>query len=165
MEIKTVSTIVWSEIGQSLSRETRVKVCACMGAGFCRYLASEQSLPFSIIPSADFKDRPHGEVGLFLGWKLPEGPTGSARLEQAYNLLKDDGEARFFGWYRFPTSDDILLWERKCGKRGAHLPLDWPPPEAARIGEITALIKTSSFRRFSVRKRGIYYQAVLRKLK
>ncbi len=164
MEETTVRTIVWTEIARQLSRENRSNNCICIGSDFCRFLLSFQNLPFPVLSIDDFRKTRGGEADLITGWNPAGGREGSAELRESHDLLTAEGEARFYGWYRFPTSDDILLWERKCGKGGIHLPVDWPPPNAGSIGEITALIKTSPFSRFSVRKRGIYYQAVLRKV-
>lgn len=160
--IDPLTTVIWEEIAEDLSGETREKGCRAAERGFYEYLKA-QGGPFAGLEEfkAGGEKQTVSRAGLLLGWRLLEKTGVSTRLERIFSLLKPGGEARLYGYYSRPSRDDIILWEGKFRRRAPGRTFQLPAAKALSLGDITGYLKTGPFDRYLVRKNGIYYQAVL----
>ena len=138
--------------------------CLCLGIEFGRYLREKSRLSLRVT-AGDIPPPEGGSKGfdLIVGWEATVGEDSASRLEMIYRALNEEGEARLFGFYLQPSRNDIHLWEDKCRKRGERGELPLPLPGSVSMGAIAALLKSTPFERYTVRKKGIYYEAVLQK--
>ena len=163
MKADGIKELVWEEIGRDLVKDGGVETCLCWGADFFSYLKRNLRPPFKI-KLARSGSPPPGRSGtndLIIGWEVLQGEESSATLELIYQILKEGGEARLFGFYRHPVADDILLWERKCRQRGEGKSMALPLPGAVSLAQITSWVGATPFEHYIIRKKGIYYQALL----
>ncbi len=151
-----VEELIWEEIARDLAREEGIEKCLCYPESFRGYLHS-RGLPFGLEGYPGPGGAPE-TVDLFLGW--PVLKEGSALLspEEIWGVLKPGGEARIFGFYSAPRPDDLREWEASAGEAGSS---DLPPAGAVSLGEAAGWLKTGPFERYTIRKRGIYYDCRL----
>ncbi|MDP8215521.1 MAG: hypothetical protein RAO92_02555 [Candidatus Euphemobacter frigidus] len=155
-----VKRAVWKEVAKTFAEDRNVERCLCFGREFYNYLRREASLPFPLayVRKSGPPMQEHDLCDLIVGWEVLKKKAGIPMLEWMYRTVKKGGEVRLFGYYLHPSPDDIFSWERECGV-SHHL----PAPGAISFGQITAWLKSAPFDRYTVRKRGIYYQVILRK--
>lgn len=154
-QLEEVEQMIWGEIAQDLEGEQSLDQCLCFNDGFCCYL-SAVSLPFpveSYSPGVGWE----GTADLFLGWQVLEDQRSLLTTEEIFTSLKPGGEARLFGFYSAPRPEDLREWRGRSSAAGL------PPPQAVLLGEISGWLKNSSFERYTLRKRGIYYDCRLQK--
>lgn len=153
-----VENIIWEEIARELVRERGVERCFCFNPGFRGYLESV-ALPFPLETFPGSGDSAFGG-DLFLGWQVLETARELLTPEAIFSVLRSGGEARLFGFYSSPRSEDLREWEvRVSGTDRSRL----PPPGAVSLGELAGWLKTGPFNRYTIRKRGIYYDCRLQK--
>lgn len=151
--LETVEELVWEEIARDLVREKEIGHCLCFPGRFQETLQSA-GLGF---PLEGF---PGIEADLFLGWQVLEEGSAALTPEEIFSSLKPGGEARIFGFYSSPRPEEIRQWAGRV--RGKDQP-GLPPPGAASLGAVAGWLKTGPFGRYTIRKRGIYYDCRLGK--
>jgi hypothetical protein len=153
--LEEVERVIWEEIARDLDRERGVEKCLCFNRRFFQYLrAAAPSFPLESY-SGDLPAE--GTAGLFLGWQVLEAGRPLLSPGEIFSALGAKGEARLFGYYSSPRPDDLREWA------GRAEPGRLPPPEAVSLGAIAGWLKTGSFDRYTLRKRGIYYECRLQK--
>ncbi len=153
-----VEYLIWEEIARELERERGVERCFCFNPGFREYLESV-ALPF---PLEDFPGSgdPAGGGDLFLGWQVVEAERELLTPEAIFSALRAGGEARLFGFYSSPRPEDLREWEVRAS--GTDRP-GLPPPGAVSLGTLAGWLKAGPFNRYTIRKRGIFYDCRLQK--
>lgn len=164
-ETDVIKTIIWEEIGPDLAKSGDVTTCLCWGDEFGNYLQRKACLPFKLeLVKADNRPSEQSEVyDIIVGWQVLQGEGSISVLNEMYQMLKKGGEVRLFGFYRHPVPDDILLWERKCREYDKSATFPLPLPKAISLSQISSWVKSTPFEHYVIRKKGIYYQALLRK--
>ena len=165
MKIDPVKRVIWSDIARELAKETDVETCRCYGDEFYSYLQREGELPFLLEKGgeADLSDNDNGYCDLIIGWQVLTEDSSVVSPEALFGFLKDRGEALLYGYYCDPRPDDILEWERRCGKDGSRVTIPIPMAGAISMSRIGGWLKEGPFDRYTIRKKGIYYQVWLRK--
>lgn len=148
-----IGRLVWEEVGRNLAREGGVKKALCLGEDFRAYLNKEAKLPFKLEKTSP---KVKGGYGLVIGW-------GAIRLERIHGLLRKDGEARLWGFYSRPRPEDLAKWEGKLRKVDGRAVFPKRLPGAMSLARLSARVKQSPFEHYTIRKQGIYYQALLKK--
>ncbi len=154
-QLEEAEQMIWEAIARDLEGEQRLEKCLCFHDGFCRYL-SAVSLPFPVESYSPGAGR-EGTADLFLGWQVLKGQRSLLTTEEIFASLKPGGEVRLFGFYSAPRPEDLREWRGKSPVAGL------PPPQAVSLGEISGWLKDSSFERYTLRKREIYYDCRLQK--
>ena len=153
--LEEVEKVIWAEIARDLGRERGVEKCLCFNRRFFQYLrAADPSFPLESY-SGDLPAE--GTAGLFLGWQVLEADRPLLSPGEIFSALAAGGEARLFGFYSSPRPNDLRGWEGRA--EAGRL----PPPAAASLGAIAGWLKSGSFDRYTLRKRGIYYECRLQK--
>ena len=160
MKVDPVKRIIWGDIARELGREADVKFCRCYGDEFYSYLDEEGGLPFLLKNAVGAAD---GDSDLIIGWQVLEDDSSVISPEMIFRLLNDRGEALLYGYYRDPRPEDILEWERRCGQEGSRVTIQSPLAGAISMSRISGWLRESPFDRYTIRKKGIYFQAWLRK--
>ncbi len=149
-----VEEAIWEEIARDLVRERGVDRCLCFNDRFSGYLGG-LTLPFAVENYApDGRGR---TAGLLLGWQVLEAGRSLLSPEEIFSSLEAGGEARLFGFYSSPRPEDLREWE------GRYPAAVLPPPAAVSLGAVAGWLKTGAFDRYTLRKRGIYYDCRLQK--
>ncbi len=148
-----VEELIWEEIVRGLAGENEVERCLCLPDRFREKLCSV-GVGF---PVEGFPGPP---ADLFLGWQILGDETAALTPEEIFFSLKDGGEARIFGFYGSPRPEDIRRWS---GRVKGGMPAGLPPPGAASLGDVAGWLKTGPFGRYTIRKRGIYYDCRMAK--
>ncbi len=151
--LEIVEELIWEEIARDLVREKEVERCLCLPDRFREKLNSV-GVGF---PVEGFPGPP---ADLFLGWQVLEEGSAALTPEEICSSLKDGGEARIFGFYGSPRPEDIREWS---GRVKGEEPVGLPPPGAASLGDVAGWLKTGPFGRYTIRKRGIYYDCRMEK--
>jgi len=165
MKVDPVKRVVWRDIARELAKENDVKSCRCYGDEFYSYLYSEGDLPF-ILEKADEIISPGNEdkcCDLIVGWQGVAEDSANITPDLIFRSLKDGGEALLYGYYRDPRPEDILEWERRCFQEGIQVTIPARLAGSISMSRISGWLKEGPFDRFTIRKKGIYYQAWLRK--
>ena len=160
MKVDPVKRVIWGDIARELAKETDVKICRCYGDGFYTYLDREGGLPF-LLENAGSDEA--GYCERIIGWQVLEDDSSVILPEALFRLLNDRGEALLYGYYRDPRPDDILEWERRCSQDGQRVTIQAPLAGAISMSRISGWLRESPFDRYTIRKKGVYYQAWLRK--
>ena len=165
MMVNPVERIIWNEISGELAKETDVKSSLCYGDEFRSYLKREAGLPFIPDNPAEFKPDVNndGRFDLIAGWQVLGEDFSTVLPEELFGLLKEKGEALLYGYYRDPRPEDILEFERRCRQANCAGSIRIPGAGAISMSRISGWLKEGPFDRFTIRKKGIYYQAWLRK--
>jgi len=132
----------WEKIAGDLKREREAERCLCFPERFREYLRTA-GLPFGL----DGYPGPGGEGGkadLFIGWRVLEEERELLSPGEICSALRPGGEARIFGLYRRPGRES-------------------PGTAAVSLGTVAGWLKTGPFNRYTLRKRGIYYDCRLQK--
>jgi hypothetical protein len=149
-----VEKIIWDRIARDLEREGGIARCLCFHDRFLDHLQAA-GLPFALenYPGSGSEK---GTAELFLGWQVlnEEGPLLTPG--EIFSSLGDGGEARIFGVYSSPWTEDLQEW---AGPE----PLRLPPPGAVSLAAVAGWLKPGPFNRYTLRKRGIYYECRLGK--
>gem|GEM_PF-1231356 len=165
MKVDPVKRVIWSDIAGALAKETNVASCLCYGDEFRGYLKREAGLPF--IPDNPAELEPagnnDGQFDLIAGWQVLGEDSSTVSPEEIFGLLKEEGEALLYGYYRDPRPEEILEMERRCRQADCNESIVLPGPGAVSMSRISGWLRESPFDRFTIRKKGIYYQAWLRK--
>lgn len=154
-----VEEIIWDEIARDLKGERKVERCLCFHDRFFLQLSGTGDFPFSL-KNFSGSGREAGAADLFLGWQVLEEDRPLLDLEEIFSSLRTGGEARLFGFYGSPRPEDIRDWE---GRAAGSAALRLPPPGAASLGSVAGWLKDGPFNRYTIRKRGIYYDCRLGK--
>jgi hypothetical protein len=165
MKVDPVKRVVWSHIARELAKEKDVESCLCYGDEFYSYLDQDGGLPFILEQVAE-NNSPWNEDGscdLIVGWQVPAEDSSTITPDLIFRSLKDRGEALLYGYYRDPRPEDILEWERRCLQEGIRVTIQAPLSGSISMSRISGWLKEGPFDRFTIRKKGIYYQAWLRK--
>lgn len=164
MKLDQVKREIWEEIARDLAKDRNVGYCRCYGEEFSRYLLREADLPFPLENIDD--ETPPGQVSdlsdLVIGWQVLEEERTTLTPEAIYRMLKAGGEALFYGFYSNPRPDDVVEWERRCRGHDGGLTIRLPLPGAVSLSRISGWLRSSPFDRYTIRKKGIYYQVWLR---
>ena len=165
MKLDRVKKEIWKEIARDLAKERNVGSCRCYGEEFYRYLLREADLPFPL-ENID-SERPPGQVSdlfdLVIGWQMLEEDRAPLRPESIYRMLKGGGEALLYGFYSNPMPDDVVEWERRWGGDDGGLIIRLPLPGAVSLSRVSGWLRPAPFDRYTIRKKGIYYQVWMRK--
>ncbi len=151
-----VERLIWEEIARDLERERGVERCPCFPERF-RDCLQAAALPF---PLEEFplSGPESGGADLFLGWAVLSEDGETLTAKAIHSVLRGGGEARLFGFYGFPRPEDLREWEGRAEGPG---PI--PPPGAVSLGRVAGWLKAGPFNRYTIRKRGIYYDCRLQK--
>ena len=155
---------VWEEIAGEIAPPDAGR-CLCLGKEFADYLQGR--IAFSPVLERAGSEGPSAPsspgFALILGWGVLESPRAPAVLESVHRALETGGEALLFGYCRFPSRDDVVIWERKCREKGLNSAGPLPPPGAVSLSRLAACLAAGPFEHYSVRKKGIYYLVILRR--
>ncbi len=160
MKDDPVKRVIWGDIARELAKETDVETCRCYGDEFYNYLDREGGLPFLLENGGRNED---GCCDLIIGWQVLAEDSSVISPEALFRILNDRGEALLYGYYRDPRPEDILEWERRCDQDGSRVIIDAPLTGAISMSRISGWLRKSPFDRYTIRKKGVYYQAWLRK--
>ncbi len=165
MKMDPVKRAVWEEIARDLSGSRKSAVALCSPVDFRRFLAGVPGIPFLLEDLDPGKPAPReeGSRDLFIGWHLVGEEDDRIAPETIYGLLRKGGEARLFGFYLHPRPDDLREWESRIRRGAEPAEIRSPLPGAIGIGRISGWLKDSPFVRYVIRKKGLYYQAILSK--
>ena len=147
-----IQELIWEEISHALFRPDVKAVCLGGGNEFFRYLAQNLSFPLKMLSNS-----PRERYDLIVGWQIPPGSD----LSLPYRSLRQGGTANLYGFYSQPSSDDILIWERKLRAKAPGATLRLPLPRALSLARIASWLKDSPFEHYNLSKKGIYYRIQL----
>jgi len=165
MKVDPVKRVFWRDIARELAKEKDVKSCRCYGDEFYSYLDQVGGLPF-ILEKAAENISPGNEdecCDLIVGWQVVAEDSSNITPDLIFRSLKDGGEALLYGYYRDPRPADILEWERLCLQEEIRVTIQVPLAGSISMSRISGWLKEGPFDQFTIRKKGIYYQAWLRK--
>ncbi|MFH1038211.1 MAG: hypothetical protein V1789_06020 [PVC group bacterium] len=165
MKIDPVKRAIWEEIARDLSGTRSGVGVLGFDTDFCRFLRREAGLPFPLEAADPAAPAAGGSDGcdLFIGWQVLGRTNAILPPETVYGLLRNGGEALLYGHYRHPRPDDVREWESRIRRRDERANVRLPLPGAVSMQRISGWLASSPFDRYTIRKKGIYYQAVLSK--
>ncbi len=151
--LEIVEEFIWEEIARDLAREKEVERCLCLPDRFrAKLLSAGVGFPLEEFPGS--------AADLFLGWQILAEESAILTPEEIFSSLKPGGEARIFGFYSSPRPEEVREW---AGRVKGKEPPGLPPPGAVSLGAVAGWLKTGPFGRYTIRKRGIYYDCRLGK--